>query len=100
MVLKKAELSIKSGVDGVVSSVLEADFLRQKLGNNFLIATPAIRLENDNLNDQKRVANVENAIKSGSNFLIVGRPITQASNPVLAAKKFNDLMKNEIRRNS
>jgi orotidine-5'-phosphate decarboxylase len=87
IVAKKAELALSCGIDGVVSSALETKMLRQKLGNDFLAVTPGIRLEKAN-DDQKRVANVDFALKSGASHLVVGRPITQSKNPREAAKAF------------
>lgn len=87
IVLKKAELAISCGIDGIVSSALETKMLRQKLGNNFLAITPGIRLEPNN-DDQKRVADVDFALNSGANHLVVGRPITQSKNPREMAKLF------------
>lgn len=88
LVLKKAELAVKCGIDGVVSSALEAKMLRKNLGDNFLITTPAIRLEKSN-DDQKRVASVSEALKNGANYLVVGRPITRSEDPKQSAQKFN-----------
>lgn len=93
LVLKKADLALKSGLDGVVASALEARNLRQKLGNNFLIVTPGIRLEETN-DDQKRVADVKTALMFGASHLVVGRPITKSENPLSCAKKFNQQISN------
>lgn len=92
LVLKKTELAINSGLDGVVASALEAKNLRQNLGDDFLIVTPGIRLETLQNDDQKRVADVKTAIINGSSYLVVGRPITRDVNPQAAAKKFNQLI--------
>ncbi len=88
LILKKAEMSIKSGLDGVVASGIAAKNLRQKLGNDFLIVSPGIRLEAVKGDDQKQVCDVKTAISNGSSYLVVGRPITQDANPQNAAKKF------------
>lgn len=92
LVLKKAELALKSGLDGVVASAHEAQFLRQKINDNFIIVTPGIRLENVKNDDQKRVSDVKSALGYGVNYLVVGRPITLSDNPQLMAKKFNNLI--------
>lgn|SRR3989338_6488907 len=92
LVLKKAELSLDSGLDGVVASALEAALLRRKLGQDFLIITPGIRLEEAGREDQKRVASVIEALNAGANYLVVGRPITRALNPKDAARKFNKII--------
>ena len=98
LVLKKAALTLECGLDGVVSSALEAKMLRQNFGNKFLIITPAIRPNIDNYNqnnqsndhnfindDQKRVTNIAEAINNGSSHLVIGRPITKNDNPALIA---------------
>lgn len=89
LVIKKSQLAKKSGVDGVISSGLEAKIIRENLGKDFLIVTPGIRLENSvNNDDQKRVVDVKTAFRDGANHIVVGRPITGAENPVLAAQSF------------
>ncbi len=98
LVVKKAALSMRAGVDGVVASANEAKKLREKLGEKFIIVTPGIRLEANN-DDQKRVADVKTALQNKSNYLVVGRPITQAVDPAIAAKNFNKIIA-EIDRNS
>jgi orotidine-5'-phosphate decarboxylase len=92
LVLKKTKLALDSGLDGIVASALEAQNLRQKFGNDFLIVSPGIRLEAVANDDQKRVADVKTAIANGSSHLVVGRPITRDANPKLAAQKFNQLI--------
>ncbi len=92
LVLKKTELALNSGLDGIVASALEATNLRQKFGQDFLIVSPGIRLEAIANDDQKRVADVKTALKNGSSHLVVGRPITRDANPKAAAQKFNQLI--------
>jgi len=87
LVLKRALLAKKSGLDGVVASVQEAAMIRKELGDDFIIVTPGIRPQNADVGDQKRVATPSLAVKSGSNFLVVGRPIVKAKNPLSAAKE-------------
>ena len=89
-VSKLASLAKKSGMDGVVASALEAAELRNSYGNDFILVTPGIRHNLVTINDQKRVMTPSQAIFSGSNYLVIGRPITQASNPVSALKLVND----------
>lgn len=86
IVLKRALLAKKAGLDGVVASVEEVGMLREKLGKDFIIVTPGIRPKAVDVGDQKRVATPETAVKSGSNFLVVGRPIVKAADPLRAAK--------------
>lgn len=88
LVIKKAKLSKECGIDGVVSSGLEAKIIRENLGENFTIVTPGIRLKNIQGDDQKRTVDVKTAFQNGVNHIVVGRPITAASNPLLAAQEF------------
>jgi orotidine-5'-phosphate decarboxylase len=94
LVLKKTEMALDSGLDGIVASALEAQNLRQKFGQDFLIVSPGIRLEAFANDDQKRVADVETALTNGSSHLVVGRPITRDANPQAAAQRFNQLIAN------
>ncbi|MBF0504907.1 MAG: orotidine-5'-phosphate decarboxylase [Candidatus Omnitrophica bacterium] len=84
-VLERASLAKESGLDGVVASVEELAVIRRELGNKFLIVTPGIRPAGASQDDQKRAATPAAAIAGGSNFLVVGRPIIQASSPRAAA---------------
>lgn len=86
-VLALAKMGINCGLDGVVCSVSEAAILRSKIKNNFVIVTPGIRLSDSLRDDQKRVATVSQAVKAGSNFLVIGRPILKAANPLVAAEE-------------
>ncbi len=92
LALKKCELSLKAGLDGVVASALEAPTFRKNFGDDFLIISPGIRLEKLASDDQKRVADVSTALINGCSQLVVGRPITRSENPKLAAQKFNQLI--------
>lgn len=86
-VLKLAQLGLSSGLDGIVCSVGEAAAIRKKIKNKFVIVTPGIRTDHAAGDDQKRTASVEQAIKAGSNFLVIGRPILKATNPVKKAEE-------------
>lgn len=86
-VLERAQWAKEAGLDGVVASVEEAVMLRKNLGDNFLIVTPGIRPAGTDKSDQKRTATPLEAIRNGSNFLVVGRPILSASSPQEAAQK-------------
>lgn len=82
-VLKLAKLGIDCGLDGVVCSVREAAHLRKYIGKRFVIVTPGIRPKAAvGKDDQKRVATVDQAIKAGSDYLVVGRPILEAKDPL------------------
>lgn len=79
-----ATLAKQSGADGVVCSAQEASSLRGALGSDFVLVTPGIRLAGSeaNTDDQRRVMTPRAAIESGSSFLVIGRPITQAPEPM------------------
>ena len=89
-VLRLAELAHRSGLDGVVCSPLEIASIRQACGEDFLIVTPGVRPANAELGDQKRVLTPQAALDAGASWLVVGRPITAASDPVAAAKALFD----------
>lgn len=86
-VLMLAKMAKHSGVDGVVCSAAEASLLRKVLGNDFLLVTPGIRFSEDEWGDQKRVVTPDLALASGSNYLVIGRPITQAQDPAAVLRK-------------
>jgi orotidine-5'-phosphate decarboxylase len=85
-VLKLAKLTQLAGLHGVVCSALETQILRSQLGNNFCLVTPGIRPANVNQDDQSRVVTPDQALRFGSSYLVIGRPITQAANPLSALK--------------
>lgn len=80
-VMRLAELAYRSGIDGVVCSAQEASSLRAKFGTDFKLVTPGIRLLDDDSHDQQRICTPEQALKNGSDFLVIGRSITMASDP-------------------
>ena len=85
-VMELAKLAKKSHIDGVVSSCREAAIIRKKFGKNFIIVTPGIRPKDTEAFDQKRIATPKAAILAGADFIVVGRPITKAKEPRLAAE--------------
>ena len=85
IVLQRALLAKTAGLDGIVASSQESSMIRKELGEDFLIITPGIRPEGQDAGDQKRVSTPKNAIINGSDFLVVGRPIVKAKDPVKAA---------------
>ncbi|MFH0940538.1 MAG: orotidine-5'-phosphate decarboxylase [Candidatus Omnitrophota bacterium] len=87
-VLGLARKAIDCGLDGVVCSVREAKLLRQNIKKDFVIVTPGIRPESTAKDDQRRTATVCEAIAAGSDFMVVGRPIVEAPDPLKAAKEF------------
>lgn len=86
MVIKRAKMARECGMDGVVSSAQEASLLRQELGADFIIVTPGIRPSGSDIGDQSRVMTPERAIGAGADYLVVGRPITEAEDPKAAAR--------------
>ena len=88
-VLLLSKLAKSSGLDGVVCSGIEVSKLRHELGKDFCLVTPGIRLDDLNSDDQKRIMSPHDAIKAGSNYLVIGRPITGTSNPADILKSIN-----------
>ena len=86
-VVHLAELAKAASLDGVVASSWEIKEIRKTCGEDFVILTPGIRPAGKSSDDQKRVMTPGEAIKLGSDFLVIGRPIRNASNPVEAAKE-------------
>jgi orotidine-5'-phosphate decarboxylase len=82
-----ALLAQKSGLDGIVCSPLEISAVRKACGPDFILMVPGIRPTWSTDNDQKRTTTPSNAIKLGADYLVIGRPITGAENPVEAAQK-------------
>ncbi len=80
-VLRLARLARASGMDGVVCSAQEASVLRRATGADFLLVTPGIRLPSDAKSDQARTVTPREAVRAGSNYLVIGRPITGAADP-------------------
>lgn len=83
-VLNLAKLTHQAGLDGVVCSAQEASALRSTLGEDFCLVTPGIRPADASLDDQSRVVTPAAALQLGSSYLVIGRPITQAKDPLLA----------------
>ena len=81
-VMTLATLTRDCGLDGVVCSAMETSMLRQSLGQSLLLVTPGIRPVGDSKDDQKRVMTPGEAIQDGSNYLVIGRPVTQAEDPI------------------
>ncbi len=83
-VLNLARMTRQSGLDGVVCSAQEASMLRAEIGPGFCLVTPGIRPASASLDDQSRVVTPAQAIANGADYLVIGRPITQAENPLSA----------------
>lgn len=86
-VLRLTQKALACGLDGVVCSVKEAALLRKNIKKKFLIVTPGIRPEGKSKDDQKRTATVKEALQAGSDFLVIGRPILKAKDPLKAVKE-------------
>ena len=86
-----ARLAQSAGVDGVVASPLEIGLIREACGDDFVVVTPGIRSRTlDQMNDQKRTMDATGAIGAGASYLVVGRPITAASDPRAAATQIGE----------
>ncbi len=90
-VLRLARLTKKSGLDGVVASGQEASTIRTNCGDDFYIVTPGIRMPEGSEDDQKRIVTPEMAIRAGANYLVIGRPITEAVAPLTNLVHFHEL---------
>jgi orotidine-5'-phosphate decarboxylase len=88
-VLRLARLARACGLDGVVASAQEAALLRQACGAGFRLVTPGIRPADAARNDQQRIATPRAAVASGADYLVIGRPITQAADPLAALEAIN-----------
>ncbi len=85
-VVSLAKSAKKIGLDGVVASPKEAAGIRKEIGKNFLIVTPGVRPKGSEKEDQKRIATPSEAISAGADYIVIGRPITKAKDPVRAVK--------------
>ncbi len=92
MVVRLARLAKESGMDGVVASPLEIKLIREACGPDFLIVTPGVRPSFAAVDDQKRIMTPAEAVSAGADYLVIGRPIAKAVDPVQAA----DLIAAEI----
>jgi orotidine-5'-phosphate decarboxylase len=86
-VLRLAHMASECGLDGVVCSAKEIELLRHNLAQDFLLVTPGIRPLGDNLGDQKRIETPARALAKGANYLVIGRPITQATDPAVKLRE-------------
>lgn len=92
-ILAYARNTKAAGLDGIVCSPLEAEMVKQALGNDFITVTPGIRFADGEVGDQVRITTPEQAKLTGTDYIVVGRPITKAQDPVQAyrrcVKEFN-----------
>ena len=86
-VKRLAVIATDAGLDGVVASGQEIETVRKKCGKHFIIVTPGIRPKFAGLNDQKRVMTPAEAIEKGADYLVIGRPIIEANDPLEAARQ-------------
>jgi len=89
-VLRLAKLTQNSGLDGIVCSPLEVALLREKLDNKFCLVTPGVRPAGSAIGDQHRVMTPSEALSQGSDYLVIGRPITASPDPVKALRAIID----------
>lgn len=85
-VVRLAKLAKAAGLDGVVASAREVPAIKRACGNNFITVTPGIRLPDGNNHDQVRITTPEQAVKLGTNYMVIGRAITETDDPYIAAK--------------
>ncbi|MCZ2720097.1 orotidine-5'-phosphate decarboxylase [Marinomonas sp. 15G1-11] len=88
-VQRLARLAKSSGMDGVVCSAQESSVLSHELGKDFCLVTPGIRPTGSDQGDQKRIMTPTEAIQAGSHYLVMGRPITQAADPIAILRQVN-----------
>jgi orotidine-5'-phosphate decarboxylase len=85
-VLRVAALALSNGCHGVVASALEASALREEFGRDFIIVTPGVRPAGSGADDQARIVTPAEAIDAGASYIVVGRPITEATDPAAEAR--------------
>jgi orotidine-5'-phosphate decarboxylase len=88
MVMRLAGMAVREGIGGIVCSAREVAAVRGIAGKSAVLVTPGVRLPEDAVQDQKRVVTPYDAIRNGADYLVVGRPITKAADPVATARRF------------
>ncbi len=96
IVERLARLAQDCALDGVVCSALEAASLRQQLGKDFCLVTPGIRPDDNQSDDQKRITTPQRAIRNGADYLVIGRPVTQAKDPLMVLRQLNQTIDNSL----
>ena len=96
-VMTLAKLANSCGLDGVVCSAHEAQAIKNKIGDGFILVTPGIRPGGSNKNDQSRIMTPAEAIKAGSDYLVIGRPVTLAPDPLQVLKAIEQEISNVSR---
>jgi orotidine-5'-phosphate decarboxylase len=92
-VLRLAQLAARNGMDGVVCSARESSLLRRECGKDFALVTPGIRMAGDSADDQRRVVTPTDAIAQGSDYLVIGRSITAAEDPIAKLAEIRDKLR-------
>jgi orotidine-5'-phosphate decarboxylase len=95
-VMQLAALTADSGLDGVVCSAMEAGALREAHGQQFCLVTPGIRLAGDDAADQRRVVTPADAVSMGSDYIVVGRSITAAADPLAALQRVHRELRSTV----
>ena len=86
-VLRLAELTNECDLNGVVCASTDVKAIKNRFGKGFITVTPGIRPNNSKVNDQNRISTPSEAVKNGSDYLVIGRPITESENPTKALEK-------------
>lgn len=92
-----AGMALEAGIGGIVCSAKEAARVRARAGHGAVLVTPGVRLPEEERGDQKRVMAPDEAARNGADYIVVGRPITKAADPVAAARRFATLMGQGLR---
>jgi len=96
LVMRRVDQALEAGIDGVVASPLEAEAIRARVPDDFLVVTPGVRPAGADVGDQKRVATPASALAAGASHLVVGRPIHGAPDPAAAARAIMAEMAGEM----
>lgn len=96
LALHRARQAVNAGIDGVIASPLEAAAIRKTVPKDFQIITPGMRMPEDAVDDQKRIATPARALSNGASAIVIGRPVTQSKDPKAAAMRIAKNMQQEI----